>query len=148
MAFLQQQTLHHLLWKWKIQRCNYDRLQISSLLNNLAWQVVEAPATAHGKEVVLEGSDVLFTGKEIFVGIRKNGTNMEGALVGCRFCHPFHSSLRFSSCLSEQESLSLLLSAITYVLCCQERVHEIMTAPIIEKEFRLARYFQKNRSDI
>ena len=52
-----------------------------SHLNILAWQVVEAPTQLHGRQVVLEGSDVLFTGKEIFVGIRKNGTNTEGALV-------------------------------------------------------------------
>jgi hypothetical protein len=51
-------------------------------LNTLAWQVVEAPAQVHGRPVVLEGSDVLFTGREIFVGIRKSGTNTEGALVG------------------------------------------------------------------
>ncbi|KAF7634513.1 hypothetical protein Mgra_00006084 [Meloidogyne graminicola] len=50
-------------------------------LNVLAWQVVDSPTQLHGKQVVLEGSDVLFTGKEIFVGIRKNGTNTEGALV-------------------------------------------------------------------
>ncbi|KHN74693.1 N(G),N(G)-dimethylarginine dimethylaminohydrolase 1 [Toxocara canis] len=55
--------------------------EISSVLEELSWQVVEAPANEHGKPVVLEGSDVLFTGKEIFVGTRKNGTNMEGALV-------------------------------------------------------------------
>ncbi|VDK55481.1 unnamed protein product [Anisakis simplex] len=52
-----------------------------SILEELSWQVVEAPANEHGKPVVLEGSDVLFTGKEIFVGLRKNGTNMEGAIV-------------------------------------------------------------------
>ena len=50
-------------------------------LNTLAWQVVEAPAQVHGRPVVLEGSDVLFTGREIFVGIRKSGTNTEGALI-------------------------------------------------------------------
>lgn len=55
--------------------------EISSLLGQLAWQVVETPASEHGKDVVLEGSDVLYTGKEIFVGIRKNGTNLEGALA-------------------------------------------------------------------
>jgi len=55
--------------------------EIKLILKDLAWQIVEAPETEHGKNVVLEGSDVLFTGKEIFVGIRKNGTNMEGALV-------------------------------------------------------------------
>uniref|UniRef100_A0A915PLJ3 ATP-dependent DNA helicase n=1 Tax=Setaria digitata TaxID=48799 RepID=A0A915PLJ3_9BILA len=60
-------------------------LEISNLLSQLAWQVIETPRTSdHNKEVVLEGSDVLYTGKEIFVGIRKNGTNMEGALVVAR----------------------------------------------------------------
>ncbi|KAL3096967.1 hypothetical protein niasHS_002683 [Heterodera schachtii] len=52
-----------------------------SVLNSLAWQVVEAPLQIHGRSVVLEGSDVVFTEKEIFVGIRKNGTNTEGALI-------------------------------------------------------------------
>lgn len=42
---------------------------------------MDTPTHLHGKQVYLEGSDVLFTGKEIFVGIRKNGTNTEGALV-------------------------------------------------------------------
>ncbi|KAI3418890.1 hypothetical protein GPALN_007988 [Globodera pallida] len=50
-------------------------------LNSLAWQVVEAPMQIHGRPVILEGSDVVFTEREIFVGIRKNGTNTEGALV-------------------------------------------------------------------
>ncbi|VDP14305.1 unnamed protein product [Onchocerca flexuosa] len=65
---------------------NGSRLhEISNLLNQLAWQVIETPqASEHNKEVVLEGSDVLYTGKEVFVGIRKNGTNMEGALVVAR----------------------------------------------------------------
>lgn len=59
-----------------------SRLQeIAALLEDLSWELVEAPTNEHGKPVALEGSDVLFTGKEIFVGIRKNGTNMEGALV-------------------------------------------------------------------
>uniref|UniRef100_A0A7E4USC4 Dimethylargininase n=1 Tax=Panagrellus redivivus TaxID=6233 RepID=A0A7E4USC4_PANRE len=55
--------------------------EIKSVLRDLAWTIVEAPETEHGKAVILEGSDVLYTGKEIFVGLRKNGTNMEGALV-------------------------------------------------------------------
>ncbi|KAI1722977.1 N(G),N(G)-dimethylarginine dimethylaminohydrolase 1 [Ditylenchus destructor] len=54
------------------------------IVRELAWNVVETPQQEHGKTVVLEGSDVLFTGKEIFVGIRKNGTNTEGALVLAR----------------------------------------------------------------
>lgn len=55
--------------------------EISGLLSDLSWQLFEAPENEHGKPVVLEGSDVLFTGKEVFVGTRKNGTNIEGALV-------------------------------------------------------------------
>jgi hypothetical protein len=42
---------------------------------------LESPEQENGKNVVLEGSDVLYTGKEIFVGLRKNGTNTEGGLV-------------------------------------------------------------------
>ncbi|KAK6033028.1 n(G),N(G)-dimethylarginine dimethylaminohydrolase 1 domain protein [Ostertagia ostertagi] len=50
-----------------------------------------------GKSVVLEGGDVFFTGKEIFVGVRKNGTNFEGAKAVARvFCDhaviPIHMS--------------------------------------------------------
>lgn len=55
--------------------------EIKLILKDIAWQILETPELEHGKNVILEGSDVLFTGKEIFVGIRKNGTNMEGALV-------------------------------------------------------------------
>jgi len=58
--------------------------EIQSILASLAWDVAEAPQQEHGKPVVLEGSDVLYTGREIFVGIRKNGTNTEGALVVAR----------------------------------------------------------------
>lgn len=47
--------------------------------------MVEAPSQINGKAVVLEGSDVFFTGREIFVGIRKGATNMEGALVITNF---------------------------------------------------------------
>uniref|UniRef100_A0AC35EYF7 Dimethylargininase n=1 Tax=Panagrolaimus sp. PS1159 TaxID=55785 RepID=A0AC35EYF7_9BILA len=61
---------------------NACRLQeIKGILKDLTWEIVEAPTEEHGKAVILEGSDVLYTGKEIFVGIRKNGTNIEGALV-------------------------------------------------------------------
>uniref|UniRef100_A0A1I8F1C8 Dimethylargininase n=1 Tax=Wuchereria bancrofti TaxID=6293 RepID=A0A1I8F1C8_WUCBA len=67
-------------------RKNGNRLlEISNLLSQLAWQVVETPqASEHNREIVLEGSDVLYTGKEVFVGIRKNGTNMEGAFIVAR----------------------------------------------------------------
>jgi hypothetical protein len=58
---------------------------MAQLLRGLTWDVQMTPKQEHGKPVVLEGSDVLFTGREIFVGIRKNGTNTEGALVRC---HP------------------------------------------------------------
>lgn len=52
------------------------------MLKQLAWQVVETPKVSKQRKViVLEASDVLYTGKEVFVGIRRNGTNMEGALV-------------------------------------------------------------------
>lgn len=47
----------------------------------LSWNVVECPPLLNGKPVILHGSDVLFTGKEIFVGIRKHATNIEGAIV-------------------------------------------------------------------
>jgi dimethylargininase len=59
-------------------------LQMAELLRSLAWDVHEAPKQEHGKTVLLEGSDVLYTGREIFVGIRKNRTNVEGALVVAR----------------------------------------------------------------
>jgi len=62
---------------------------VAQLLRGLTWDVHEAPKQEHGKPVVLEGSDVLYTGREIFVGIRKNGTNTEGALV-CLCSLPFH----------------------------------------------------------
>ncbi|VDD92954.1 unnamed protein product [Enterobius vermicularis] len=55
--------------------------EISRILGELAWEVVETPETFNGKPVVLEGSDVLYTGREIFVGIRNRGTNIEGAFV-------------------------------------------------------------------
>ncbi|ETN69073.1 Amidinotransferase [Necator americanus] len=59
--------------------------------------IEECPETIDGKSVVLEGGDVFFTGKEIFVGIRKNGTNFEGVKVVARvFCDhaviPIHMS--------------------------------------------------------
>lgn len=52
-----------------------------TILKRLVLNIVHAPLNEHGKLVILEGSDVVYTGKEIFVGIRKNGTNIEGALV-------------------------------------------------------------------
>lgn len=55
--------------------------ELAIQLCRMTWQVVEAPSQINGKAVVLEGSDVFFTGREIFVGIRKGATNMEGALI-------------------------------------------------------------------
>ena len=55
--------------------------EIRLMLKELTWSIVDTPEKEHGKTVVLEGSDVLYTGKEIFVGLRKHGTNIEGALV-------------------------------------------------------------------
>ena len=64
------------------KKSNVSRIpEIRAVLRDLTWQILETPETENGKPVILEGSDVLFTGKEIFVGIRKNGTNIEGALV-------------------------------------------------------------------
>ncbi|VDK47943.1 unnamed protein product [Cylicostephanus goldi] len=59
--------------------------------------IQECPEFVDGKAVVLEGGDVFFTGKEIFVGIRKHGTNFEGAKVVAKvFCDhaviPIHMS--------------------------------------------------------
>ncbi|GMT02788.1 hypothetical protein PENTCL1PPCAC_24962, partial [Pristionchus entomophagus] len=59
-----------------------DRMkQISKTLTDLTWAVHETPTHENGNKVVLEGADVLFTGREIFVGIRKGATNVEGAIV-------------------------------------------------------------------
>ncbi|KAI6233364.1 Dimethylargininase [Aphelenchoides fujianensis] len=58
--------------------------EIAEIVREFALQLLEAPEQERGKNVVLEGSDVVFTGREIFVGLRKNGTNMEGALVVAR----------------------------------------------------------------
>lgn len=55
--------------------------QLISELEGLSWKVKKIDPLYRGKKVQLFGSDVLFTGKEIFVGIRKHGTNREGALV-------------------------------------------------------------------
>uniref|UniRef100_A0A1I7W8J3 Recep_L_domain domain-containing protein n=1 Tax=Heterorhabditis bacteriophora TaxID=37862 RepID=A0A1I7W8J3_HETBA len=60
---------------------NYYVFQLVKILSDLSWNVVECPQNKNGRTVVLQGSDVLFTGKEIFVGIRKNGTNLEGAML-------------------------------------------------------------------
>lgn len=64
---------------------NYNTtLQVISCLKDIAWNVEDTPEKEGKNEVFLEGSDVLFTGKEIFVGIRKNGTNTEGAVIVAR----------------------------------------------------------------
>uniref|UniRef100_A0A1I7RWK3 Dimethylargininase n=1 Tax=Bursaphelenchus xylophilus TaxID=6326 RepID=A0A1I7RWK3_BURXY len=58
--------------------------EVQSYLRDIVWQIVETPEKEGKQEVFLEGSDVVFTGKEIFVGIRKHGTNMEGGVVVAR----------------------------------------------------------------
>ncbi|CAI4221577.1 unnamed protein product [Auanema sp. JU1783] len=61
--------------------------EIKTVLTDICWTLHECPEQYNGKKVYLEGSDVLFTGKEIFVGIRKHGTNMEGAMFLAKiFC--------------------------------------------------------------
>ncbi|KAI6204532.1 hypothetical protein M3Y94_00685600 [Aphelenchoides besseyi] len=69
--------------------------EIAEIVREFAWQLIECPEQERGKNVVLEGSDVVYTGKEIFVGIRKNGTNVEGGMVVARTfpdipCIPIH----------------------------------------------------------
>ncbi|KHJ99886.1 Amidinotransferase [Oesophagostomum dentatum] len=69
----------------------------------------KCPENIDGKTVVLEGGDVFFTGKEIFVGIRKHGTNFEGVKVVARkFCDhaviPIHMSDK-AQCLRYYVSL-------------------------------------------
>ncbi|CAJ0935389.1 unnamed protein product, partial [Mesorhabditis belari] len=55
------------------------------MLKQLVWRVLECPQkTDKGTKVYLEASDVLYTGKEIFVATRKNGTNVEGAMILAR----------------------------------------------------------------
>ncbi|TKR72567.1 hypothetical protein L596_019992 [Steinernema carpocapsae] len=54
---------------------------ILTTLKTLVWIVIDQKEAEYPKNAILEGSDVLFTGKEIFVGLRKNGTNMDGASV-------------------------------------------------------------------
>lgn len=84
------------------------------MLEELSWQVIEAPANDHGKPVVLEGSDVLFTGKEIFVGTRKNGTNMEGAMVSS-----FHLLVYFDTDLyyiCSHIKIAVLIDILTFSL--------------------------------
>ncbi|GMR33250.1 hypothetical protein PMAYCL1PPCAC_03445, partial [Pristionchus mayeri] len=61
---------------------NVERMQqIGKTLRELTWAVHETPTHEGGNKVVLEGGDVLFTGREIFVGIRKGATNIEGSMV-------------------------------------------------------------------
>ncbi|VDM76915.1 unnamed protein product [Strongylus vulgaris] len=56
-------------------------MSLKRILPKCCRSIQECPETVDGKAVVLEGGDVLFTGKEIFVGVRKHGTNFEGAKV-------------------------------------------------------------------
>ncbi|RCN46762.1 Amidinotransferase [Ancylostoma caninum] len=72
-------------------------LLLRRILPKCCRTIQECPETIDGKSVVLEGGDVFFTGKEIFVGVRKHGTNFEGAKVVARvFCDhavvPIHMS--------------------------------------------------------
>ena len=46
------------------------RLQIAEIVREFAWQLLETPEHEGSKTVVLEGSDVLNTGRELFVGMR------------------------------------------------------------------------------
>ncbi|VDO32941.1 unnamed protein product [Haemonchus placei] len=71
--------------------------KLRRLLPSSCHDVQECPETVDGKAVVLEGGDVFFTGNEIFVGVRKQGTNFEGAKAVARvFCDhaviPIHMS--------------------------------------------------------
>ncbi|KAK6046902.1 Amidinotransferase [Cooperia oncophora] len=71
--------------------------ELRRILPSCCHDVQECPETVDGKPVVLEGGDVFFTGKEIFVGVRKQGTNFEGAKAVARvFCDhaviPIHMS--------------------------------------------------------
>ncbi|VDL69732.1 unnamed protein product [Nippostrongylus brasiliensis] len=61
--------------------------ELRRILPSCCHSVQECPETVDGKAVVLEGADVFFTGREIFVGVRKHGTNFEGAKAVARvFC--------------------------------------------------------------
>uniref|UniRef100_A0A0N4Z9T6 Dimethylargininase n=1 Tax=Parastrongyloides trichosuri TaxID=131310 RepID=A0A0N4Z9T6_PARTI len=68
-----------LITRPKKQGARFD--EIAQILKELTWDVVRCEEKENGHSIILEGSDVLFTGKEIFVGIRKDGTNMEGATI-------------------------------------------------------------------
>ncbi|KAF8381648.1 hypothetical protein PRIPAC_70790 [Pristionchus pacificus] len=69
---------------------NAERMkQIATTLRGLTWAVHETPKEENGNKCVLEGGDVLFTGREIFVGIRKGATNVEGAMVLARTFRDF-----------------------------------------------------------
>ncbi|CAJ0609588.1 unnamed protein product [Cylicocyclus nassatus] len=71
--------------------------ELRRILPKCCRTIQECPEFVDGKAVVLEGGDVFFTGQEIFVGIRKHGTNFDGAKVVARvFCDhaviPIHMS--------------------------------------------------------
>ncbi|PAV59547.1 hypothetical protein WR25_23055 [Diploscapter pachys] len=58
--------------------------RIADILSKLGYQIIECPEKENGKKVLLNGSDILHSGKEIFVGLRKNCTNLQGAAVLAR----------------------------------------------------------------
>ncbi|GMT34349.1 hypothetical protein PFISCL1PPCAC_25646, partial [Pristionchus fissidentatus] len=69
---------------------NEERIkQIEETLKKLTWAVHRTPTHENGNKVVLEGADVLFTGREVFVGIRKGATNVEGAMTVARMFKDF-----------------------------------------------------------
>ncbi|CAJ0583887.1 unnamed protein product, partial [Mesorhabditis spiculigera] len=65
--------------------------QLVRILKQLVWKVDICPAKTYGGDkIILDAQDVLFTGKEILVSTRKNGTNLEGAVVLSRTFSSHH----------------------------------------------------------
>ncbi|KAE9415150.1 hypothetical protein Angca_006965 [Angiostrongylus cantonensis] len=74
-----------------------SHIELRCILSAYCCSIEECPDVVDGKTVVLDGGDVFFTGREIFVGVRKHGTNFEGAKAVARvFCDhvviPIHMS--------------------------------------------------------